>query len=209
MNAADLAARVGVAGDPDLEDELGVLVRGALAVAKPHAAFRECRVEGVVEGRAILNGVEFGGGLLSSHLKDLSVAFPFVATCGTELAEWVEGLADPLLRYWADRIAEAALRAAVKSLTVAVDEAAGMTRAASLNPGSLADWPLSEQVPLFRVLGDVEELVGVTLTASLMMKPTKSVSGIRFAVEEAFESCMLCPREACPERRAPYEPVRS
>ena len=75
-----------------------------------------------------------------------------------------------------------------------------------MNPGSLADWPLREQRALFRLLGDVEAAVGVTLTPSLLMTPTKSVSGIFFPSEETFASCQLCPREACPNRRAPYDP---
>ncbi len=38
------------------------------------------------------------------------------------------------------------------------------------------------------------------------MVPTKSVSGILFPAEESFASCQLCPRENCPNRRAPYDP---
>ncbi|MCL6614559.1 MAG: hypothetical protein K6U03_08105, partial [Firmicutes bacterium] len=34
----------------------------------------------------------------------------------------------------------------------------------------------------------------------------KSVSGLRFPVEEGFENCQLCPRQGCPGRRAPYAP---
>ena len=38
------------------------------------------------------------------------------------------------------------------------------------------------------------------------MVPTKSVSGILFPAEETFASCQLCPRDDCPNRRAPYDP---
>jgi predicted transcriptional regulator len=75
-----------------------------------------------------------------------------------------------------------------------------------MNPGSLTDWPLREQRALFSLLGDVQATVGVELTNSLLMVPTKSVSGIFFPAEESFASCQLCPREACPNRRAPYDP---
>jgi hypothetical protein len=74
-----------------------------------------------------------------------------------------------------------------------------------MSPGSLADWPIQEQRPLFKILGNTEKMIGVHLTESLLMVPTKSVSGIRFPTEESFESCQLCPREECPNRRAPYE----
>jgi hypothetical protein len=74
-----------------------------------------------------------------------------------------------------------------------------------MNPGSLADWPIGQQVPLFSLLGDTERAVGVRLSSSLLMIPRKSVSGFQFPSEETFASCQLCPRSVCPNRRAPYD----
>jgi hypothetical protein len=76
----------------------------------------------------------------------------------------------------------------------------------TMNPGSLADWPLAQQRVLFALLGNTEAAIGVSLTPSLLMTPTKSVSGIAFPTEGSFASCQLCPRKACPNRRAPYDP---
>ena len=75
-----------------------------------------------------------------------------------------------------------------------------------MNPGSLADWPLSEQRVLFALLGDTQDAIGVQLTSSLLMVPTKSVSGIIYPTAETFASCQLCPRRGCPNRRAAYDP---
>ncbi len=58
---------------------------------------------------------------------------------------------------------------------------------------------------LFALLGDVRSAIGVELTDSLLMVPRKSVSGILFVAEETFASCQLCPRQDCPNRRAPYD----
>lgn len=74
-----------------------------------------------------------------------------------------------------------------------------------MSPGSLEDWPVSQQSALFSLLGDTQHAIGVQLTESCLMVPTKSVSGIRFPMEDSFESCQLCPREDCPGRRAPYD----
>jgi hypothetical protein len=74
-----------------------------------------------------------------------------------------------------------------------------------MSPGSLGEWPLSQQRPLFASLGDVAGAIGVRLSESLLMVPAKSVSGVCFPTEESFESCQLCPREDCPGRRAPYD----
>ena len=98
-----------------------------------------------------------------------------------------------------------ALRTALKALEeyLAKNDCEGSL--SRIGPGSLADWPLEEQTPLFKILGDTEAAIGVRLTESLLMIPTKSISGIFFFGEVAFESCQLCPREECPGRRAAYD----
>ena len=79
-------------------------------------------------------------------------------------------------------------------------------KTSAMSPGRLANWPIREQRPLFSLLGDPETAIGVHLTESFLMIPNKSVSGIRYPTEESFESCQLCPREGCPNRKAAYEP---
>ena len=74
-----------------------------------------------------------------------------------------------------------------------------------MSPGSLADWQLTQQAALFRILDDLPERIGVRLTDSMLMIPTKSISGVRFALDWDFESCQLCPRQGCPGRRADYD----
>ena len=72
-------------------------------------------------------------------------------------------------------------------------------------PGSLSDWPIEEQGPLFRLLGDVEASIGVRLTRNLLMLPAKSISGFYFPTEVSFYSCQLCPRKRCESRKAKYD----
>ena len=73
-----------------------------------------------------------------------------------------------------------------------------------MSPGSLESWPISQQVPLFELLGEAVAASGVQLTDSMLMIPTKSVSGIIFQTDDTFESCMLCQKDNCPNQRAPY-----
>ena len=47
--------------------------------------------------------------------------------------------------------------------------------------------------------------IGLELTNSCLMLPYISVSGFVYETEATFENCMLCPRESCPTRRAPYD----
>ena len=135
----------------------------------------------------------------------LSDAATFVATCGRELEDWSQSVEGTLLRYSADVIKEMALEAAVRALGDDLVDTYRPGATAMMNPGSLDDWPVTEQENLFALFGDVAGMIGVQLTESFVMYPVKSVSGIWFATEAGFESCQLCPRPNCPRRRAPYD----
>jgi hypothetical protein len=76
-----------------------------------------------------------------------------------------------------------------------------------MNPGSgdASVWPIEQQRDLFSMCGDVEKLIGVKLTKSLVLVPDMSVAGIFFPTEIHFESCQLCHRENCFLRRAPFD----
>jgi len=74
-----------------------------------------------------------------------------------------------------------------------------------MSPGSLKDWAIEEQRPLFSILGDVEVSIDVRLNENLVMIPNKSLSGIYFPTEIPFYSCQLCPRKDCPARKASYD----
>ena len=78
----------------------------------------------------------------------------------------------------------------------------------SLNPGSLAAWPISGQQELFEILGGrdfVRETIGVTYNDSFLMLPSKTGSGIMFESEVVYENCQHCPMKDCPNRRAKYQ----
>jgi len=204
----DLAAlREALRLDADSEDaaRLAELTAEAQAVARPKALVRVGAVEYQGEDRVAVAGVALTSRVLRVNLGEIRRLFAFVATCGAELEAWAAGIPDLLERWWADAIMELALRAALEAADQAIVERFQPGHLAMMNPGSLPDWPLSEQRPLFELLGDPTGAIGVALTDSLLMQPAKSVSGIRFATAGAFESCQLCPIEGCPNRRAPYD----
>jgi hypothetical protein len=74
-----------------------------------------------------------------------------------------------------------------------------------MSPGSLTDWPIEEQKPLFSLFGEEETPIGVKLSKHLLMLPAKSISGIYFPTEVSFFSCQLCQRDNCPGRKAAYD----
>ena len=186
-------------------DELQRLLSEAVAVARPKALYKVAYVESRTEDTVSLDGQTFDSRVLQVNLENVHRVFPYVATSGQELYEWRTSLDDMLEGYYAEVINEAALSAARRTLREHLTETYGLGDTATMNPGSLEDWPIRAQRPLFALLGDPEAAIGVHLSQSMLMIPPKSVSGIRFPTEERFESCQLCPREGCPSRKAPYD----
>jgi hypothetical protein len=200
-----LAKRLRLSPDSDAWPEVLAMVEHAEAIGRPKALYGVGYIEERGDDYIVVDGERFTSRVLRVNVGDAHRVFPFLATCGQELETWGEGLDDVLQSYWSEAIREAALRAASAALVEHLNATFAPGKTSAMNPGSLADWPLQQQRPLFRVLGDTEALVGVRLLPSNLMVPSKTVSGMRFATEETFESCMLCPRPDCPGRRSPYD----
>ncbi len=191
-------------GSSDAE-ALAQLVTEAQDVAKPKAYYKVAYVESKEDDAVVIDGVRFDSRVLRVNLEDAYRVFPYVATCGTELETWSYTIEDMLQQYWTDAIRQMALTSATQALQKHIVDTYRLGRTAVMSPGSLSDWPIREQRPLFDLIGDVEGKIGVQLSDSFLMSPIKSVSGIRFPTEESFASCQLCPRVNCPGRRAPYD----
>lgn len=187
--------------------EVERLAEEARLIARPRVIYKLAFVETKEDEAVVIGGIRFASRVLRVNLEGLNRVFAYVCTSGQELESWAEGQADILMRFWADAINQAVLGAATTHFRAHLLERFAIEQVSTMNPGSLADWPLREQRPLFALLGDVQAAIGVELTPSLLMTPTKSVSGILFPTVETFASCQLCPREECPNRRAVYDPL--
>lgn len=181
------------------------MLAGAFSAGSPKAVYRECFPSGRREDSLVIGGERFRSRILRVNLENAHRVFLYVVTCGRELDKWSGGYSDPLLAYFADYIKEAALARALEYFYGSIERKYRLKRYSKMAPGSLQDWPLRQQARLFRALGGAESRAGVELTESFLMVPSKSVSGILFPTEISFESCMLCPREKCRGRRAPYD----
>lgn len=192
---------------PELEPELERYIERAEAVARPCAVVRVAYI-----GDRNGSSVEFGGewfesDILAENLSGIHRVFAYVASCGAELYSLDISDLDPFASFWHDTFKTRAVRTAATFVCDFVRKEYGIPRISSMNPGSGdADvWPIQQQEPLFRVVGDTERLVGVTLTESHLMIPDKSVSGVFFPSEKSYVNCQSCTREICPDRRAPYK----
>ena len=186
--------------------QLAEMASSAMEIGRPKAAFRIATVEAREEKAVVIGGTRFTSKVMSVNLKAVNRVFAYVATCGLEMDEWSKAFHGMLESFWADHIKEMAVYFAMEFLRRQIEERYHPGNLSAMSPGSLPDWPLSQQPMLFGLLGDTEAAVGVHLTPSRLMIPTKSVSGILFSTQETFASCQLCPIQHCPNRRAPYDP---
>ena len=158
--------------------EINNLLTKAREIARPKAVYKIVSVQGKGEDQITLDGKLFASRILCINLEDVHRAFLYVVTCGTELHEWVKEIKDPFTSYLADSISLFALYQAEDHIFSHLSDNYGLTKTATMNPGSLEDWPIQAQIPLFELLGDPRKAIGVYLTESLLMIPRQSVSGI-------------------------------
>jgi hypothetical protein len=198
--------RLRVRPGSSIEPEFERMLEQACQVARPRAAWRFGYIETRDQNQVVINGQTFTSRVLAVNLQKAHRVFACLATCGKELEDWSLTFDDILLQFWADSIKQTAVHIAFEAVKCHFNEAFHPGKTGGMAPGSLEDWPLTEQRPFFRLMAPLDEAIGVSLTESCLMLPTKSISAFRFPTEENFESCLLCQRENCPGRQAAYDP---
>jgi hypothetical protein len=209
----------GVPAESDLSPRIGALLEAALA------AYRE-----TAEPRAISRGIareEFGGVYRgegrNARETPLEVVLAgaerlalFVATVGGAVTTRIRdlfGRNEPALAAMLDSVASAAADRlagllAERFLGSGGGAGANGTRVLAYSPG-YCGWHVSGQRALFAALEPAE--IGVTLNASCLMEPLKSVSGVlvagpsgihRFA--PAYPFCRECRDQPCRARNAAF-----
>ncbi len=184
---------------------LDELVALAQELIRPRAAYEVAYTGAKGEGTVEVAGVTFQSPILRKNLEPANKVFPYIISVGPELERAASAQGDLLKQYYLEEMANIALGCAADWLVNQLEARYGVTGLANMSPGSLEDWPITEQAKLFSIFGDTERLIGVRLTDSMLMLPRKSISGILFPSEEGFVACRLCPRERCPGRKAVYD----
>ncbi len=188
------------------EAELLRMLEVALPIAQPRAMYVLAYIDDRAEDWVKIGGQVFTSRVLAVNLAHAHRVFPYLVTCGAELESWAGDMKDVVHRFWAEAIKERALFCAIRAVSEHIEAHYHPGPTARMNPGSLADWPLTQQQVFFAMLAGRQDEIGVRLTESMLMVPNKSVSGIHFPTKVAFENCELCPRDGCPGRRAIYNP---
>jgi len=205
IHAEQLYAFLKIEPGSKFADRLDRLVEAAGDIAKPKALYKLSSVEHGDDNSVFIDGLKLKSRVVKINLRNRGRVFPFVATCGIEIEKWSNALDGQTHRFWADAISMLALGSAINALKDNIQKRFKPGPTSTMNPGSLEDWPLSEQYHIFSLLGDTYKTTGVQLTDNLIMRPLKSVSGLEFASGEKFYNCQLCSKNKCPMRRAPYD----
>lgn len=205
----EMLKKLRIADDPEDEDcrKAVKMLKEALACAKPKYACTLAAIEEKGNDHVVVEGRRIASPLVRQNLDKIHRILPYVATCGAEADLWSRQYSDMIEHFWADEIKNMILYKSIAVMRNAVKEkyypGSDMSQ---MSPGSLPAWPVTEQAVLFDLLDGVNVEIGVSLTDSFLMIPSKSVSGFFFSSETHYENCRLCPMRNCPNRSAAYQP---
>ncbi len=201
---------LGFRGKPADADTLALLhgvSAAASACIQPKSIYKEVSLRRVTAEETEIGGIVFHSRKLQAHLKDSDRILVFAATLGAN--------ADMLVRrYTAENTAKAAVAQAVLAAMtesycdeicdrIAAEEGKnGWFLRPRFSPG-YADLALSAQRDLFSLL-EIPKRIGVTLTDTCLMLPTKSVTafiGLCKTPSCKTENCANCPDTECAYRK--------
>ena len=186
-----------------ISHEMEEKVRG---IARPRAVYTISQVKCIGRDEVDIGGIRFESHILNKKLNTLETVYPFIATIGKELDEFKAPPREMWQSYILDSIKTMMLIYAVDYVTKHIKNEFNLTEVALMNPGELKDWPIAQQLPLFKLFKGEEKSIGVSLSRGGAMRPLKSRSGIVFPDDTGFVSCRCCTQEKCPGRQAAYDP---
>lgn len=177
----------------------------AVRLARPKAVVMQAEVQHDSEGRVCsVGGQEMRSVLLDRNLAGLHRVFVYIATCGAELAQVDDG-GDTEVRSALFGLRMLALRTAIQFAFDTTQGHYDLAKFATMNPGSLPEWPITEQPKLFAMLEGAAEQIGVQLGENMFMTPMESSSGFLFETAHDYKNCMVCTRLDCVGRQAPFD----
>lgn len=173
----------------------------SIADARGYAFF--ARVHPLAGATVGVGDAVFESDLLKEKIGSLGRVFPYICTEGAAMAAWGNEFTDPCDKAIIHLLRQTAVKACEKEIEERLCRGYGIPVLSTMNPGSLAAWPLAEQRKLFALFGLETERLGMRLLPTLLLSPDYSVSGIFFESGAKFYNCQLCPRKGCPNRKAP------
>lgn len=201
----DILRRLGMPADHVFGENIKELLEKTKTIAKPKALFAVCPIEDRTDYSVTAGGQVFHSETLAKKLQNVEVVYPYINTCGKELADYGKTLTDMVDQFAFDTIMEYYRRQIDMSLNAILADLVPEKKVVSAsNPGSLVGWPINEQQTIFDLFGEEAEPLGVILNKNFLMFPVKSVAGLKFGTKGSSHDCELCQRSNCPDRKAPF-----
>ena len=210
ITSADVADAIGYG--PHVPDENVLQLISGLLCAFENIQTHYCLdiFDGMVHSKRIeINGVPFNSGTAVANVMQGAKQFAvFVATAGEEYERLCAELtsnkdADILSQYIADAIGSTiAVKLGSYVEKRLADAIIPQRFSHHLSPG-YCHWPVSDQRPLFDLLGG--NPCGVRLSDGFLMYPVKSLSGIIAIgdqLRQEVSGCDICPMVRCFRRHA-------
>ena len=175
-------------------------------IAAPKGFFLECDIDAVAEETVVVEGQTLTSPTLVRLLGDTKKVYPFLSTCGEELAAYALTCTDMVEKFALDAIMNFYQKQAAFAVESAVLDR--MPRGYYVNrstPGDLPDWDIREQKKLFNLFGDAAAEIGVRLKDNYLMTPLKTVAGLWFAAPDTKRQCRHCAKLDCIDRREPFD----
>lgn len=190
--------------EDELREEYQPVYESCVEVSNPKAAY--CIQEVKQDGDNTWIGDScFSSRIMYKNFEGIHRAFVYVATCGSELYNLGIHAKDDLDKWWIEQFSQEAMKFVLSEMMTSIQEKYDIGHMASMNPGSIPEFPLKYQKELFHLIEKETAQIGMQLTSSYLMLPHKSVSGFLYETDKNFVNCQLCPRKNCPERRARFD----
>ncbi len=164
----------------------------------PKAIIKWAGVDRIEGDETTIDGVTFRSKVVADKLRDTPRVFLSVVTAGEGLERSGAFEDDPFLNTYDGALLFHASAYMIRYMK----EQFGFDGSSMLNPGSLPDWPIRNNFPLFEMIGNVEE-IGVSLNEAGYIKPWNSGSHIHFS-GDGYQNCSLCKKLDCIGRRARF-----
>lgn len=190
-------------------DEIYLRARELLDKAIPllHPAFvvKEFPVDEIRKDGVVVNGVFFNSRITAKKLNGEKTVFVYIATCGRKINEYIDSLTDVLDKYILDQVAYLAYLQAMEIMSLKVESTFKIERHIRLCPGSIIDWSIADVKKIFVLMEGLYQKIDVNVLESGLINPLKSTSGLFYETLEEFESCAICPRANCENRRMDFD----
>lgn len=166
--------------------------------AAPLAIIKWASVDEVKGDCTVIDGVSFISKVVSEKLRAVNRVYLSVITEADSLQRCEDLSDDPFFDFYKGAVLGSAVRYVVDYMR----DVLRYDGSSMLNPGSLPDWPISNNAALLGLIGNAGE-ISVRMSPSGYMLPWNTTSHIHFP-GEGYENCSLCKRYDCIRRRAAF-----